>query len=254
MNHNHEKLPSSPFVEGTRYYGDSRDYRHRPQPTLVNEKNAVQEEQRIARREDIAKYALNNVLPESDVEKKEEEHLKRLFAFPDEGDDRMFMRTSVTQESLSDALDAYISTDDNIKQVVNKYAKDGHQMLNLDVAKTLRENNQLRYELGTYLLHLLSQEEARYYLQERHRSETERKRPNIAGYDEPMSSKEYSVLLALSMLDGTFKHSYKDNRPVDKIYLSKYDSGRVEAGQHRWVAFHLLGLKKRIYDYSEKRR
>lgn len=261
MDRNRESLPPSTFTKGTTYYGDSRDQRFRSRDFLVNDnkKNETQEKPRIARPDDLAKYALNNIPQETSPEKEaEEEHLKRLFAFPDERDDRMFMRTSVTEDSLKDALDAYRSTDSTIKKIVNEYAINGVSVPYEDVAKVLRSNDDLRIELGKYLLERLNQPEAFYYLQSRHMNDAERKRPNIAGYDEPMTSKEYSVLLALSMLDGTFEHGYNHDNPLDKpsdkIYLSKYDDGLVEAGQHRWVALHLLGQQKRIYDYSEKRK
>lgn len=250
MNRNHESLSPSSFVKGTTYYGDSRDQRFRSHASLANEKNETQEKPRIARPDDLAKYALRDIVQEPFVDKKtEEEHLKRLFVFPDTEDDRMFMRTSVTQDSLDDALDAYIAVNDSIKSIVNKYSKGGSYVSYREAAELIRNNNILRFELGTYLLDKLNHIDAAYYLQERHRNDAEKKRPNVAGYDEPMTSKEYSVLLALSMLDGTYKNS-----PGDKIYISKLDNGRIEAGQHRYVALKLLGLENRIHGYSEKRQ
>ncbi|MBC7746562.1 hypothetical protein H7Y40_01115 [Pedobacter sp.] len=49
-----------------------------------------------------------------------------------------------------------------------------------------------------------------------------------------MTSREYASLLALSMLDGTFKAARAAHDP---IFIGK--SGVVELGQHRYAA-HLL--------------
>lgn len=254
MSRSRESLPPTPFVEGTTYYGNGRDPRLRSPLSLVNEvdKRNVQDptqdenKPRIARIKDIAKSALNNIPPETNAEKEaEEEHLKRLFAFPDESDDRMFMRTSVTQERLSDALDAYIVSagkDKTIEKIISQSNENG-LISSREVAKVLRSNNELRLELGAYLLRKVDSLE---HLPRRLIDESEVKRPNIQGYDEVMTSKEYAVLLAISMLDGTYKHS-----SGDQIIEGKY--GDIEAGQHRYTALRLLDYDSRIYRYTQKK-
>jgi hypothetical protein len=266
MSRSLEPLPPSPFVEGTTYYGNGRDPRLRSPLYLVNEvdkrnvQNPTQDEHtpRIVRINEIAKFALNNIPPETNPEKEaEEEHLKRLFAFPEVIEfragttvhDKVRKRNEFDEKSLKDALNAYIATGKDIKSIVDKYGDKGRPIMNRDVARVLRTNNELRLELGKYLLDKLNQSDAHCYLQERHRkNNSDIKKPIVLGYDEPMTSKEYSVLLALSMLDGTYI-----DVPSDQIETSEDDDGEVIYGQHRYVAFKLLGLDNRVYRSIKKR-
>lgn len=246
MSQKHESLPKSPFVEGTTYGETSGNRAYRaPRSTLLNnEKKEIQEKPRIARPEDIAKYVLNKTLAESDVEKmNEEEHLKRLFAFPDKMDDRMYMRTSVTEQSLADARSAYRNTTQEIKKIFNTYSDRGY-MTELEAAEALRENYLLRMELGKYLVDQLRLME---FLPSRLSNDSEIKRPNVQGYEEILSSKEYAALLAIAMLDGTYKDSKGD--PI--VIGTRYDGGEVTNGQHRFAAQEVLGIgnvaKNRVY-------
>jgi len=172
-----------------------------------------------------------DALPGESEQRAEQEHMQRLFAFPDSRDDRMHMRTSVTDESLRDALDAYVAADDDVKRLVDTFAE-GQLMLQRDAAEAIRSNNQLRLALGRHLLDKLNHMP---FLPSRLSNDTEIKRPNVDGYDEPMTSKEYAALLAISMLDGTYKNS-----PGDKIYIDRY--GEVKNGQHRYAAQEVLGI------------
>lgn len=161
----------------------------------------------------------------------EEERLQKIFAFPDARDDRMRIRTSVTDDSLKDALDAYIGAEGDIKQVVNNFGDNGY-MREADAASALRRNNGLRFELGKHLLEKIKQME---YLPPRINNDSEIKRPKVPGYGEVLNSREYAVLLAIAMLDGTYKDS-----PGDKIQIGRY--GDVVHGQHRYAAQKLLGI------------
>ena len=79
----------------------------------------------------------------------------------------------------------------------------------------------------------------------------QQKRPGYRGYDAvpDLSGREYATLLALSMLDGTFKPS----RTGDAIEVSKY--GDVLQGQHRYAALKLLGLDTSPYtEYLNMKR
>lgn len=230
MKHNHS-LPPSPYGAGTTYTGREKrvvspdTQAERISPKIAKSAGAVAVERtvmppRIAREVQTTDH-------------EQEAHLRRLFAFPDTADDRMYMRTSVTKESIKDALDAYIATDDDIKEVINNLT-DGGYMRQQEVAEVLRSNDVLRFELGK---HLLTKLDAMQFLPSRLNNDTEVKRPNVQGYDEPMTSKEYAVLLALSMLDGTYKDS-----TGDKIYIDRYRD--VKNGQHRYAAQELLGIGK----------
>ena len=65
----------------------------------------------------------------------------------------------------------------------------------------------------------------------------EQKNINYTGYDYPnVSSREAVALIALSMLDGTFKRTPHDPVEIDEITES------VVRGQHRWTAANILGI------------
>lgn len=226
----HNNLPPSPFGAGTTYDGQGGHIVPPDREKEIERPIAP----RIAR--DAGSIALENTVAVSNAEGEREAkmaHMQRLFAFPDVHDDRMHTRTATTKESLRDALDAYIATSDDIKRIVNQFA-DGGYMRQADVAAAIRDNDELRLELGKSLLDKLSHTQ---FLPSRLNNDSEIKRPNVQGYDEQMTSKEYAALLAISMLDGTYKDS-----PGDKIYIDRY--GEVRNGQHRYAAQEVLGIGK----------
>lgn len=77
------------------------------------------------------------------------------------------------------------------------------------------------------------------------------KRPSTRGYDvvTDLSSREYAALLALSMLDVTYKPKRTTSDPIDIL------AGEVMRGQHRFAAIELLGLERTPYmDYQTLRQ
>lgn len=139
-------------------------------------------------------------------------------------------RLKVTEESLSDAVLAYRFSDPEVKKIIDKYKTD-EIWREEDVNSLVRTNNELRIELGKCLLARLEDDS---YLPYRVMID-EQKNINYIGYPQ-VSSREASALLALAMLDGTFKRSKYD--PIVMRY------GDVELGQHRWAALRALGLDR----------
>lgn len=217
MNQNFNHLPPSPFVAGTTY-GTSG--------TLLNDFD-------------------HNTYPDDHEKNIDKEHFERLFKFPDMNDDRMYMRTSTTEQSLEDARTAYRASNKQIKDILNKYATGGYMRESV-AAAAIRDNHELRMELGVHLLDTIKHMK---YLPSRLNNDFEIKRPNIQGYDEDMTSKEYATLLALAMLDGTYKDS-----PGDKILIgSRFDGGEVTNGQHRYTAQEALGIGKYANNREQRR-
>ncbi len=219
----HHDIPPSPFGAGTTYSGHEKRIVP-PRPT--------QSPPRIAR--SVGAVGLEHTHSSSRIESErseEEEHLRRLFAFPDASDDRMHMRTSVTDESLKDAENAYLATNSDIKNVIHEFVAKKFR-IESEVAESIRNDDGLRLALGKHLLDKLNR---MHYLPSRLTNDQDIKRPNVQGYDESMTSKEYATLLAISMLDGTYKDS-----PGDKIYINRY--GEVKNGQHRYAAQEALGI------------
>lgn len=142
-------------------------------------------------------------------------------------------RLQVTNESREDAASAYRLSDQEVKAIVEKYAT--HERWRTeDMHELIREDNELRVELGEYILQKL--ESSSIALPDRV-LRNEQKNINYTGYDYPnVSSREAVALIALSMLDGTFKRTPYDPVEIDESTES------VVRGQHRWTAANILGI------------
>lgn len=107
------------------------------------------------------------------------------------------------------------------------------------IVDTVRNNADLRYELGSYYLRdklPAIQDRLPYRV-----AVNTQKNPNHPGYRHipVLTSQEYSAMLALSMIDGTYAQPARG----DEISLGA--SGAVELGQHRAAAQQLIS--ERIY-------
>lgn len=167
---------------------------------------------------------------------------EKLFTFPDATKaDRyggsLRERTTVTEESAQDAAMAYRYADDEIKKMIR--SQSGEAWQEADMAAVLRSNNELRVQLGAYFLEKMEHMDR---LPERvwQNASNNMKNPNFPGYsDISMTSREYAAVLALSMLDGTFKAG---RSPHDKIGINQYSE--VIHGQHRYAAHQVLGTER----------
>ena len=100
----------------------------------------------------------------------------------------------------------------------------------------LRTDPDLRLRCGVYLADKLRMQATLPTMPRRIRNNTQ-KSPDVKGYEQYnyLTSQEYAVLLALSMLDGTFSREETAYDPVD------YDPSTGEGGgQHRYVAQRIL--------------
>ncbi len=232
MNNN---LPPSPFGVGTVYTGKTE--------------HVVSPEQHDAfRRREVGGEALRSaaVLPPPRIWRPQEhfspeverrQYLEKILRFPrpedydqdyEEGYD---VRTQVTEKSAAHAAEVYQWASQDIKDIIDKYNEvDSGQ----DAAALLRANDQLRIELG---LHILQKFEHTKGLPERVENNFANvlKSPNhTKGYNgERFESRDYATLLALAMLDGTFRAPRWSNN---------------DAAQHRIGAELVLGIyQKHLY-------
>lgn len=175
---------------------------------------------------------------EQDVVDPEQRRHELIFAGPtSRGRDRfgndLDKRLRVTDESCKDAALAYQLSDREVKAIVEKYATP-ERWRTEDMHELIRENNELRVELGEYILQKL--ESSSIALPDRVLRNGQ-KNINYTGYDYPnVSSHEAVALIALSMLDGTFKRTPHDPVEIDE------STGSVVRGQHRWTAANILGI------------
>ena len=190
--------------------------------------------------EGLGREAVHIVLDSSvaSTEEIRKERLKKLFAFPvakgrDRWGNNLDIRREVTAQSAADAATAYRYLDDvDVKDMIKRYANGAWK--EEDMAEVVRANDELRNELGLYLLEKMDSMThlpARMYA-------TMTKGPDTVGYGTNLNSREYATLLALSMLDGTFKADLASQKR-DMIEMRH---GEVRQGQHRYTALKLLGL------------
>lgn len=140
-------------------------------------------------------------------------------------------RLKVTEQSQMDAAMAYRFSDQDVKDIVGPYAREQHgAWREADMAKVLRDDSGLRLRLG---MHLLDKIDTVGRLPKRFYGSAT-KNPNYVGYRN-MTSREYAALLALSMLDGTFKAPSASD-PIESEY------GDIIRGQHRYAAMKVLGI------------
>lgn len=176
---------------------------------------------------------------EASPEDPERAYYRRLFSLPNpQGKDRfgndMDRRLKVTEQSAEDAVLAFRYSDADVKTFVKEAARERHKdaWRDEDMAGILYEDEELRVDLG---MHLLEKIKTLSYLPSRFYG-TATKNPNYVGYRN-MTSHEYAAVLALSMLDGTFK-APSSGDPIESDY------GDIVRGQHRYAAMMLLGIQQ----------
>lgn len=210
-------IDSSGIIQGVPYFSDSEEY-----VSSANVKNSNRESR------------------QNQEKTEEEKRLERLFTLPKETEVDKYgqskrERAVVTTQSEQDAATVFRYAKNNtIDGLFNEYKRDLWQ--EKDMPRVLRENPELRVKLGGYLLEKIRTLD---HVPDRF-SQLERtlKSPAHPGYaDLQLTSEEYSAMLALSMLDGTFKW---EKTRHDPIIVNQYGEG--ELGQHRLVALMALGI------------
>lgn len=122
-------------------------------------------------------------------------------------------------------------SDPNIKAILKEA-----EMADVDIVEGLRKDPALRMQLGEYLSKKIDDPNVIMAMPERVLRNTEKSAP--PGYEKlgKLSSREYTVLLALSMLDGTFDEKSADTETYD---FNK----QARSGQHRYAARTLLSYR-----------
>ena len=147
-------------------------------------------------------------------------------------------RLRVTPESQKMAekrLEIAGDGDPNLKLIFDKYSTKGTNLTDL-----LRNDEDFRTDVGVYLLHKLNNLAINEKTIGQQIKDNSEKSPATTGYSHipELTSREYATLLAISMLDGTFKDELVQSNTIEYA-----DDGEVLLGQHRAAANELLGLK-----------
>jgi len=234
----HKEPRPSKFGAGTTYGG--------PDVRIVRPFEAYERPQRlprIVRLGDAALHDMTEPIPiqqlsvEQDSATAAEErqrYLEEIFRFPDPKEkdryDRpLSLRTEVTPESEADAAYAYRFADQDIKDIIAPYKNDQYWREE-DMPELLRMNGELRIALGRYLIDKFSAIVTQLPDRVVTNSESNMKSPGHAGYPDKMLSRDYASVLALSMLDGTFK--------------KRRDNG--DTSEHRDAAQMVLGIYNQL--------
>jgi len=154
-------------------------------------------------------------------------------ALPDRFGNRRDQRGRTTPESVEQAKLAMRYVDSKIKDIyLNAVIEQGIDLSQTTPNEIIRTNHELRADILVYLLDKLDDPDYKLRLPSRFYGQS-LKSPNHSGYEDKLTSREYAGLLALSMLDGTFK-----GRASDPIEVPGY--GKETVGQHRYAAMQAL--------------
>lgn len=168
-------------------------------------------------------------------EEERQRYLKEIFAFPDPGAKDKYgntyaKRTEVNPESEEDAIYALRMSDQDIKGLIDSFLGEG-RLHEKDKPAFIRGNNELRVALG---IHFLDKFKKVFTLPERVRDNlpSNMKSPNYPGYPDKMLSRDYAAVLALSMIDGTFKE-----RPSSGDTSQHRDAAEMVLGNHEQMKY-----------------
>lgn len=143
--------------------------------------------------------------------------------------------TQVSKEDAKSALEKVEKQDPRIASLISSIAKDKKDITVVDL---IRNDEEMRFAVATYLSDKLdrdiSENPSKY---PKRIVDNGQKSTNANIYeDNTFTSREYTVLLALSKIDGSFNTKLEDN-------LSQNDQNGIQLiGQHRYAANVLLGL------------
>jgi len=132
-----------------------------------------------------------------------------------------------------------INKDSNFKNLLGTITDNFESSNQDDLLKKLREDESSSSKIRQYIEIKLEQNMAKMPPRIFENSKNNFKNPNYPGYEKlnNLTSKEYVLILAESMLNGKFNFDYSKSSP---IVINR--SGEVEVGQHRAAALYSLGF------------
>jgi len=132
-----------------------------------------------------------------------------------------------------------IKKDSNFKTLMDKITSKFDITNQADMLKKIRENQEASSEIKDYIS--LKLEQNLYKMPPRifENSDKNYKNPNYPGYENAnnLTSREYAIILAESMINGSFNFDYSKSSP---IFINS--NNEVEVGQHRVAALYSLGF------------
>ncbi len=132
-----------------------------------------------------------------------------------------------------------IKRDSNFKLLMDKITSKFDTSSQADMLKKLREDQETSSEIKDYISLKLEQNLYKMPARIFENSDKNYKKPNYPGYENAneLTSREYTIILAESMINGSFNFDYSKSSP---IFINS--NNEVEVGQHRVAALYSLGF------------
>ena len=132
-----------------------------------------------------------------------------------------------------------IKRDSNFKLLMDKITSKFDTSSQADMLKKLREDQETSSEIKDYISLKLEQNLHKMPARIFENSDKNYKNPNYPGYENAnkLTSREYAIILAESMINGSFNFDYSKSSP---IFINS--NNEVEVGQHRVAALYSLGF------------
>ncbi|MEI7674680.1 MAG: amidase family protein, partial [bacterium] len=132
-----------------------------------------------------------------------------------------------------------VKKDANFKLLMNKITSKFDTSSQADMLKKLREDQETSSEIKDYISLKLEQNLYKMPARIFENSDKNYKKPNYPGYENAneLTSREYTIILAESMINGSFNFDYSKSSP---IFINS--NNEVEVGQHRVAALYSLGF------------
>ena len=142
--------------------------------------------------------------------------------------------TPESQKIAEERLEIAGKSDSNLRLIFEKYSHKGTSLSEL-----LRIDEGFRTDVGIYLLSKLDKLANNEKTMGQQIKDNSEKNPGTTGYSHipELRSREYATLLAMSMLDGTFKDGL-----VKADTIEHANDGEVLLGQHRAAAKKIINL------------
>jgi hypothetical protein len=173
----------------------------------------------------------------SDIESKKLERAVELFKHNDESLDMYPKITDKTESKALERISIFRNSSEPFNILISQIENANPALEQKDLLRVMRENDELRTEIGLIIQDSISNLWTKNKLPERLMLNSE-KNPRLKKTNEVfgLRSQEYSAQLALTMLDGSFDDEYHGDGPIDIGA-----SGKVISGQHRAGGLMAIG-------------
>ena len=173
----------------------------------------------------------------SEIESMNLERAVELFKHNDDSIDTPPKITDKTESKALERISLFRNSSENFNTLLSQVENANPDLEPKDILNTIRENDELRTEIGLIIQDSISELWAENKLPERLMLNGE-KNPRLKKTNDVfgLKSQEYSAQLALSMIDGSFDDDYHGDGPID---IS--ETGKVISGQHRSGALMAIG-------------